>query len=976
MSFLNPISPIQVGGQSSVSRVSTFGTTFSNTVVGGFMQVNSLTDLIYTIPSGSNGLIEYSGNTIPIQFLKGDGNLWSPDVLTLNSDNQSSGRRKLGMLVYVREQDQIYQYTNDTFLTLWSAATAATNTVVISNFGTTVNNSTVAGQNFINSWTASTIDGYNGVVRANAVWKKYYGNTISLTGASFNSGTGTLTLTNITGGTQTLTGFGSGGGGGAGITGGTFNQNTLDLNLTSSAGTVTINGVTGLYISGGTFNSGTTTLSLFNSTGGTISVTGFTSGGGGGSSNLQYFITGSTPSGLTINSGDRWFDTNTGVEVVYINDGDSSQWVRPSNGMVPLFTGNTSATCITSLYVSNIYGCSPININDLVIANSGITTNGLTATTISATTYFNLPTDVRVTGSTYSNNTFTFTNNTGGTFSVLFNTVTGLTVNGGLSATTISATTYQNLPFSGTVRNSGTTTSNFIPKWTGTTALTNSQIQDNGINISIGQSPTSIYRFWIVDNNTGTTNSFVVNGGSVSSKTAIRSESNATQYGTGVYGSAVGSVESIGLDGLTLNGTLAIGVRGIASPDEFTNITTGIGGYFASDDSYGYGLPTNRYSVQLKDGTEGINKVLISTTSDGKANWSDTLTGLTNVRSTTISATTQTISGTKGSVVTSGSSTTAFITVSGSDTLGGASYVDFLRVTNNSVGATNATKTIRVNNTGGMEFLNSAYTAVTLTIGDNGILFLGGGGVATVSNNDATSNYLSFNLNNSQIYDDGNTHIHSRGAGQSMWINTNGGQLNLLSQSPTSTGSIGSGIAIATGSLIGYVTINTGKTYTTSASYGYLVNSATPTGQYPGGSQSVSISLYATARIWAQEFDAFSDERMKDIQGTVELDDAIKLVNDLKPIKYTWKEGEDKGLKVGYSAQQVSKAGFDHLIGVLPKEGLEETIDEDGFVSPKDTQFSMNYEQVTPYHGVVIKHLLEEIEKLKEEIKELKSKVG
>jgi hypothetical protein len=172
------------------------------------------------------------------------------------------------------------------------------------------------------------------------------------------------------------------------------------------------------------------------------------------------------------------------------------------------------------------------------------------------------------------------------------------------------------------------------------------------------------------------------------------------------------------------------------------------------------------------------------------------------------------------------------------------------------------------------------------------------------------------------------------------------------------------------------VTINTGKTYTTSSSYGYLINSATPTGQYPGGSQSVSISLYATARIWGQEIDAFSDERMKDIQGTVELDDALKLVNDLKPIKYTWKEGDDKGLKIGYSAQQVHKAGFGHLVGVLPKEGLEETIDEDGFVSPKDTQFSMNYDQVTPYHGVVIKHLLEEIEKLKEEIKELKNKVG
>jgi hypothetical protein len=71
-------------------------------------------------------------------------------------------------------------------------------------------------------------------------------------------------------------------------------------------------------------------------------------------------------------------------------------------------------------------------------------TNGLTANTISATTYFNLPTDVRVTGTTYSNNTFTYTNNTGGTFNVLFNTMTGLTVNGGISANTatiVSATT-------------------------------------------------------------------------------------------------------------------------------------------------------------------------------------------------------------------------------------------------------------------------------------------------------------------------------------------------------------------------------------------------------------------------------------------------------------------------------------------------------------------------------------------------------
>ena len=127
------------------------------------------------------------------------------------------------------------------------------------------------------------------------------------------------------------------------------------------------------------------------------------------------------------------------------------------------------------------------------VTGNTIFTNGVTANTISASTYLNLPidvfvtggtydnvtgtatftnntggtfnisglftgsTDVFVTGGTYSDNTFTFTNNTGGTFNVSFNSVSGLTINGdlnvtgntivdGLTANTISATTYQNLP--------------------------------------------------------------------------------------------------------------------------------------------------------------------------------------------------------------------------------------------------------------------------------------------------------------------------------------------------------------------------------------------------------------------------------------------------------------------------------------------------------------------------------------------------
>jgi len=82
---------------------------------------------------------------------------------------------------------------------------------------------------------------------------------------------------------------------------------------------------------------------------------------------------------------------------------------------------------------------------------TGNTTFGsLSATTISATTYQNLPVDPNTytTGFTYSANTFTISDTSGNTYNATINSVTGLTVNGSLSATTISATTYQNLPIS------------------------------------------------------------------------------------------------------------------------------------------------------------------------------------------------------------------------------------------------------------------------------------------------------------------------------------------------------------------------------------------------------------------------------------------------------------------------------------------------------------------------------------------------
>jgi len=89
-----------------------------------------------------------------------------------------------------------------------------------------------------------------------------------------------------------------------------------------------------------------------------------------------------------------------------------------------------------------------------------IQSDNVTSTSVSATTYYNLPVDPNtfVTGFSYSNNTFTIKQNNGQPdLTSIINSVTGWTVNGvltvtgntsvqGLTATTISATTYLNVP--------------------------------------------------------------------------------------------------------------------------------------------------------------------------------------------------------------------------------------------------------------------------------------------------------------------------------------------------------------------------------------------------------------------------------------------------------------------------------------------------------------------------------------------------
>jgi hypothetical protein len=79
--------------------------------------------------------------------------------------------------------------------------------------------------------------------------------------------------------------------------------------------------------------------------------------------------------GLTITD---MVNTNTlrvrnGANLGYVLTSDANgvgSWQASSGGGT--FTGNTSASCITDLYVSNVYGCSPITIHDTITYNGSI----------------------------------------------------------------------------------------------------------------------------------------------------------------------------------------------------------------------------------------------------------------------------------------------------------------------------------------------------------------------------------------------------------------------------------------------------------------------------------------------------------------------------------------------------------------------------------------------------------------------------
>ena len=235
-----------------------------------------------------------------------------------------------------------------------------------------------------------------------------------VTGATYNNNI--FTYTNNTGGTFNVL----------------FNQVTgLTVNGDLSA-TTYYNLPTDIRVTGGTYSNGT--IVFTNNTGGTFNVTGLFK------SSDDIYTTGLTfnPSNydLSISRNDGTSLTQN-LAILATDMTVTGGTYNPSNG-VATFTNNTGGTFTVSgfltgmtdtyvtgfTYSDNLFTIKQNGQSDLtatINSMTGLTVNGgLSATTISATTYYNLPIDIYTTGGTYNNSTgtATFTTNIGNTFNV------------------------------------------------------------------------------------------------------------------------------------------------------------------------------------------------------------------------------------------------------------------------------------------------------------------------------------------------------------------------------------------------------------------------------------------------------------------------------------------------------------------------------------------------------------------------------
>jgi len=142
---------------------------------------------------------------------------------------------------------------------------------------------------------------------------------------------------------------------------------------------------------------------------------------------------------------------------------------------------------------------------------------------------------------------------------------------------------------------------------------------------------------------------------------------------------------------------------------------------------------------------------------------------------------------------------------------------------------------------------------------------------------------------------------------------------------------------------------------------------------YAGG-QTINNSIWASSRVSAGEFNARSDRRLKTDIAPIPVEDAFRLIESVPAVHYKWKNSPDGGVKFGFIAQDLVKAGFPNLVGAYQDTSVQEETDADGLTSVAGVAMTVNYDQIIPVLAVTIKELKAEVDALKARIAALEAR--
>ena len=164
----------------------------------------------------------------------------------------------------------------------------------------------------------------------------------------------------------------------------------------------------------------------------------------------------------------------------------------------------------------------------------------------------------------------------------------------------------------------------------------------------------------------------------------------------------------------------------------------------------------------------------------------------------------------------------------------------------------------------------------------------------------------------------------------------------------------------------GTIPVNTGF------GYAYFTSAQTIGG---AAAQTNNYSIFATGRIaCGGELNVISDYRMKNSIEILDEKYCKDFILKTTPVKFNY-NSDTTQKHFGYIAQDVYKAGFEDLVSLCPYQGLNEIIESDGFINPKDISFTMSTNELIPILSKNIKMIYNENNTIKTNITNIENKV-